>query len=192
MAQRWYFTRGPCMADFLVFRLAGTRFGVELRHLRQALTLGPITPIPLCPPVWSGAVNVRGRVVPVVDTELLLTGRPGAPQSGGQGLLVARGEAEVVLGISRVEQVMSTDEEPDDPGMAASLRPGLTWTLTAPHGPGGSSLEILSLDRLFDRLSGTMQELGDAIPDDPRPADRAAQHGSDGPSPEVDGNGRIR
>jgi purine-binding chemotaxis protein CheW len=48
-------------------------------RVRHVVAAPRLTPVPLAPPVVLGLANVRGEVVPVLDTPLLL-------DAGGQGL----------------------------------------------------------------------------------------------------------
>lgn len=53
--------------EVLEFRLADERYAVETRYVREVYPLKDLTPLPGTPPFFRGLVNVRGRIVPVVD-----------------------------------------------------------------------------------------------------------------------------
>ena len=53
--------------ELLEFRLAQECYGVETRHVSQVVPLGELTPVPCTPPFVLGIVNVRGRIIPVID-----------------------------------------------------------------------------------------------------------------------------
>jgi purine-binding chemotaxis protein CheW len=55
------------LLDVLEFRLAEERYAVESRHVREVYPLKDLTPLPCTPPFILGIVNVRGRILPVVD-----------------------------------------------------------------------------------------------------------------------------
>lgn len=55
------------MVDLLVFELAAQRFGVALAAVREVVHAVAITRLPGAPAVVEGAIDVRGRVVPVLD-----------------------------------------------------------------------------------------------------------------------------
>ena len=55
------------MLEVLEFRLAQERYAVETRHVREVSPLKHLTPLPGTPPFMRGIVNVRGRIVPVLD-----------------------------------------------------------------------------------------------------------------------------
>jgi len=52
---------------YLTFRLGGEEYGVELVRVREIIALMDITPVPLTPEYVRGVMNLRGRVIPVVD-----------------------------------------------------------------------------------------------------------------------------
>ncbi|HEY0801441.1 MAG TPA: chemotaxis protein CheW [Steroidobacteraceae bacterium] len=55
------------MLDLLEFRLASERYAVETRHVQEVHPLRDLTPLPCTPPFVLGIVNVRCRILPVID-----------------------------------------------------------------------------------------------------------------------------
>jgi purine-binding chemotaxis protein CheW len=55
------------LLEVLEFRLAQERYALETRHVREVYPLKDLMPLPCTPPFVLGIVNVRGRIVPVVD-----------------------------------------------------------------------------------------------------------------------------
>lgn len=53
--------------EVLEFRLATERYAIETRFVREVHPLKNLTPLPCTPPFVLGIVNVRGRIVPVLD-----------------------------------------------------------------------------------------------------------------------------
>lgn len=53
--------------ELLEFRLARESYALETRHVREVCPLKNLTPLPGTPPFVLGIVNVRGRIVPVLD-----------------------------------------------------------------------------------------------------------------------------
>lgn len=52
---------------YLTFRLAEGDFGIELLKVSEIIRVMPITPIPHLPPAIKGVINLRGKVIPVLD-----------------------------------------------------------------------------------------------------------------------------
>lgn len=59
------------MRNVIVFATDWGRFAVELRWVREVITLGHVTPVPGAPVHIAGAINVRGTITPVIDVGAL-------------------------------------------------------------------------------------------------------------------------
>jgi purine-binding chemotaxis protein CheW len=55
------------MLEVLEFRLASERYALETRHVQDVHPLRDLTPLPCTPTFVLGIVNVRGRILPVLD-----------------------------------------------------------------------------------------------------------------------------
>ncbi len=55
---------------FLTFFLAGEEYGLEILKVQEIIGMMPITPVPRTPSHIRGVVNLRGKVIPVVDLRL--------------------------------------------------------------------------------------------------------------------------
>ena len=53
--------------ELLEFRLAQERYALENRWVQGVCPLKELTPLPCTPPFVLGIVNVRGRILPVLD-----------------------------------------------------------------------------------------------------------------------------
>jgi len=52
---------------FLTFVLAGEEYGIEILKVHEIIGLMPITRVPRTPDFMRGVINLRGKVIPVVD-----------------------------------------------------------------------------------------------------------------------------
>ena len=55
---------------YLTFSLAGEEYGIGILKVKEIIGLMTITPIPQTPPHIKGVINLRGKVIPVVDLRL--------------------------------------------------------------------------------------------------------------------------
>lgn len=53
---------------YLTFQLNNQEYGIEITKVIEILGVLPITPIPQAPHYVKGVINLRGVVIPVVDT----------------------------------------------------------------------------------------------------------------------------
>ena len=60
-------TLAGAMLEVLEFRLASERYALETRHVQDVHPLRDLTPLPCTPTFVLGIVNVRGRILPVLD-----------------------------------------------------------------------------------------------------------------------------
>lgn len=52
---------------FLTFFLAGEEYGIEILSVHEIIGLMPITSVPGTPDYICGVINLRGKVIPIVD-----------------------------------------------------------------------------------------------------------------------------
>lgn len=106
----------------VVFRVGSERYALPLAAVRAVVLPGPVSRAPRAPPAVRGIMNLRGRVVTVVDLECLLRG--GTPaESPGKVLLLDRGRRDLGLLVTEVEGILppaegasaGTSPDPADP-----------------------------------------------------------------------------
>jgi len=91
------------LRNVIVFTVGAARYAVELRWVREVVSLGFVTNVPTAPAVLGGVCNLHGTILPVLDVSVLLDGVPGLPARQGDGALVI--EAEGLVCALRVDQV---------------------------------------------------------------------------------------
>jgi purine-binding chemotaxis protein CheW len=58
---------------YLVFHLGEEEFGIQVQKVREIMGVQDITQVPQTPPHVKGVINLRGKVIPVVDLRLKFT-----------------------------------------------------------------------------------------------------------------------
>jgi purine-binding chemotaxis protein CheW len=61
---------GVLPGKYLTFALAGEEYGLPVLKAREIIKLMDITAVPRVPPHVKGVINLRGKVVPVIDLRL--------------------------------------------------------------------------------------------------------------------------
>jgi len=64
-------------AQYLTFWLGEEVFGMDIRTVSEIIQCGPMAAVPLMPDFVRGVINLRGKVVPVIDLNARF-GRPAA------------------------------------------------------------------------------------------------------------------
>ncbi|MBI5095368.1 MAG: purine-binding chemotaxis protein CheW [Candidatus Hydrogenedentes bacterium] len=55
---------------YLTFRLGDEEYGVEILHVQEIIGMLAVTHVPRTPQFVRGVINLRGKVIPVVDLRL--------------------------------------------------------------------------------------------------------------------------
>ncbi|TXT46338.1 MAG: purine-binding chemotaxis protein CheW [Limisphaerales bacterium] len=55
---------------YLTFTLGRESYGVSVLKVREIIRLCPVTPVPQMPEFVKGVVNLRGKIVPLIDLRL--------------------------------------------------------------------------------------------------------------------------
>jgi len=55
---------------YLTFLLSNESYGVDVLKVREIIRFLKITPVPQMPPYVKGVINLRGKVLPVIDLRL--------------------------------------------------------------------------------------------------------------------------
>ncbi|MFA7330164.1 MAG: chemotaxis protein CheW [Candidatus Delongbacteria bacterium] len=95
----------------LTFRLGSEDYGIPIAAVIEIIGIQPITDLPEVPPWIRGVVNLRGRVVPVMDVRLRF-GMPARDYDDRTCIIVASMNGENVgLIVDAVREVMSIPPE---------------------------------------------------------------------------------
>jgi len=113
----------PAQADgragkYLTFQLANEEFGIRVLKVREIMGLQEITAVPQTPAHIKGVINLRGKVVPVIDLRLKF-GIPAAEYTQRTCIIVTQVQAEsgavlmgiVVDGVSEVVNLTGSEIE---------------------------------------------------------------------------------
>ena len=68
----------PRPGKYLVFGVAGEEFGIPVLSVREIMRIQHATAVPQAPAFVKGVINLRGKVIPVVDLRLKF----GLPEAG--------------------------------------------------------------------------------------------------------------
>ncbi len=60
----------PKAGKFLTFLMADEKYGLEILKVREIIGMMHVTPVPRTPAFVRGVINLRGKVIPVVDLRL--------------------------------------------------------------------------------------------------------------------------
>jgi purine-binding chemotaxis protein CheW len=84
--------------QIVTLRCGEACFGVEIARVREIVMVPEITPVPECGEFIRGIMNLRGRILPVLDLGLRLGLGPGPRERQGR-ILVVEQDSEHLLGL---------------------------------------------------------------------------------------------
>jgi len=99
---------------FLTFFLDDDEYGFEIHKVQEIIGMMSVTPVPRTPPFVRGVINLRGRVMPIIDLRLKFA-MPALAQTEETCIIVVRAQG-VAMGIvvDRVSEVLDIATEDID------------------------------------------------------------------------------
>jgi purine-binding chemotaxis protein CheW len=107
--------------QLVVFQLGAELYGVEIARVHEIIRLQAVTRVPRAPAFVEGVINLRGKVIPVVDLRRRF-GLPSAEHTRASRIVVVEiGDqvvGTIVDGVSEVLRVNTAIVEPPSPVVA--------------------------------------------------------------------------
>ena len=105
--------------EVLRVEIGSETYALETRHVTEVVPLAQFTPLPGTPPWVLGIVNVRGRIVSVVDLRVLFE-LPINGLSDKNFLVIVQGpDMELGLLVDRVRAIVPLEKKRVQPGLAS-------------------------------------------------------------------------
>jgi purine-binding chemotaxis protein CheW len=131
---------------YLTFFLAGEEYGLAILKVREIIGMMSVTPVPQTPDFVAGVINLRGKVIPVIDLRRRF-GMPAVEHTSETCTIVVdivwAGAEAVLMGIivDTVSEVVDIDAEQIDP--PPSFGAGVTTDYILGMGKVGEKVKIL-------------------------------------------------
>lgn len=143
---------GEKEAKYLTFKLAGEEYGISIMKIKEIIGMTAVTAIPQTPDFVKGVINLRGRVIPVIDMRMRFNMK-GAEYDERTCIIVIEinaGIPSITLGIvvDAVSEVMNIKKEDieDTPQFGVSLDTEYIMGMAKMN--GGVKI-LLDIDRVF-------------------------------------------
>lgn len=96
----------------LTFMSDGLLLGISTEYVVEIITNHTITRLPIVPPYIQGIINLRGQVIPIIDTRMK-TGKPPLEDDGSTRCIIILEIDENPIGITvdSVSQVIDVDAD---------------------------------------------------------------------------------
>ncbi|MDH3593233.1 MAG: chemotaxis protein CheW [Rhodospirillales bacterium] len=135
--------------DFVTFVIANQLFGISVLQVQDVLAAHRITRIPLAPPEIAGSLNLRGRVVTVIDVRRRLGLNRREAGSSVMSIVVEHGQDLYSLMVDSVGEVLAlatSDFDSNPP----TLDPQFREYSAGIYRLDSKLLVVLDVDRLLD------------------------------------------
>jgi purine-binding chemotaxis protein CheW len=147
---------------FLTFFLAGEEYGLEILKVHEIIGMMSITSVPRTPEFVRGVINLRGKVIPIVDLRLKLEMDSTEQTEETCTIVVQASGIQTGIIVDRVSEVLDIagEEIEDAPSFGASVRSD--YILGIGKSEGRVKL-LLDIDKVLtlsdvDALSTTMDQ----------------------------------
>lgn len=143
-------SRAVSSETFVTFMVHDQLFGIPVRRVQDVLTPDVIARVPLSPAEISGSINLRGRIVTVIDVRKRLHLPAAGTQTGRRmGVTTESGAEFYSLLVDAVGDIMSLDggQREDNP---STLDPLWRDVAEGVYRVDGNLLVALDIERLLD------------------------------------------
>ena len=145
---------GEDLEDFVTFFIADQMFGIPVLKVQDILQTEHIASIPLAPPEVKGSINLRGRIVTVIDVRVRLglaprKQNPENENEKGMGVTVEHGHDLYTLLVDRIGDVMGLSGDVFERS-PATLDPKWREFAVGVYRLEKKLLVVLDIERLLD------------------------------------------
>ena len=141
---------GEDLDDYVTFYIEDQMFGIPVLHVQDILTPESIAAIPLAPPEVTGSINLRGRIVTVIDVRVRLGLAPKDKTSTeNMGVTVEHGHDLYTLLVDRIGDVMGLANDLFERN-PSTLDPVWREFSSGVYRLDGNLMVVLDIDRLLD------------------------------------------
>ncbi len=126
---------------YLTFRLDEEDYGLEIRHVKEIISIQKITDVPDLPDFVKGVINLRGQVIPTLDLRLRF-GLPAKEYDERTCIIITHmNEIPVGVIVDTVNEVL--DIPPDLISPAPSVQKGAAHRFIQGLGRVGDDVKII-------------------------------------------------
>ncbi len=138
----------------LTFSLAGEEYGIGILKVKEIIGMMPVTPVPQTPLFVKGVINLRGKVIPVLDLRLKF-GMEEIDYTERTTIIVVEvglesGLVEIGIVVDSVSEVVNIKEEAieETPAFGSSLNTDCILGMAKIE---GSVKILLDIDQVLNR-----------------------------------------
>ncbi|HEY3450076.1 MAG TPA: chemotaxis protein CheW [Myxococcales bacterium] len=134
----------------VVFRIGTERYGLPLAAVREVVPPASMSLVPRAPGAVRGIMNLRGRVVTVVELAGLLGLSVEQPPDGGKVLILDRGRRDLGLQVTGIDGIHTLENITPAPGEALASVKGVARQ-------ANGAVTVLDADGLEKQIVGLVR-----------------------------------
>ncbi len=142
-------TSASNLKEYVTATIGGQLFGLPIQQVQDVFVPERLTRVPLAPPEIAGVLNLRGRIVTLIDMRDRLGLQPRAGDAPVMAIGVESGGESYGLLIDSVGEVLKLDDAAREPN-PINLDPRLARVSTGIHRLDGQLLMLVEVDRILD------------------------------------------
>lgn len=134
---------------FLTFAVGSEIFGLEIKYVTEIVGMQPITPLPETPEYTKGIINLRGKIIPVIDIRLKFKKESKEYTDRTCIIVIEFGDITAGLIVDNVSEVMAIPDDAVAP--PPDQRTGVQNKYIAGIGKVNDEVKLLlSCEKLFE------------------------------------------
>lgn len=142
-------TAATNLKEYVTATIGGQLFGLPIQQVQDVFMPERLTRVPLAPPEIAGVLNLRGRIVTLIDMRDRLGLQSPAGQGPSMAIGVESGGESYGLLIDSVGEVLKLDDALREPN-PINLDPRLARVSAGIHRLEGQLLMLVDVDRVLD------------------------------------------
>lgn len=95
---------------YLTFFLGEEEYGIAIDQIKEIIAMMNVTSVPKTPPYMKGVINLRGSIIPVIDTRLRFGMKERETDMNTAIVIIEISDISIGFIVDRVEEVASIDE----------------------------------------------------------------------------------
>ncbi|MDX9871748.1 MAG: chemotaxis protein CheW [Clostridia bacterium] len=93
----------------VVFKLGVEEYALSVAEVKEIINYGGLTKIPNAPQYMEGIINLRGKIIPVINVAAKF-GLPFIPGDNTKTIIVETAESDIGIMVSEVSEVLNIDQ----------------------------------------------------------------------------------
>lgn len=132
---------------FIMFSMDRDTYGIDIRYVTEIVGLQPVNGLPGAPEYIKGIINLRGKIIPVVDMRLKFKKQPAEYTDRTCILIIDAGGISAGLIVDEVSEVITIDDRDISP--PPSFGAGVCRYLSGIGKVGSTVKLLLDCEALF-------------------------------------------